>query len=158
MKLTTGLPQSQSSPFSTKPFPHTGGSKNCGRQVMRTIIYTSTVRTHLRTAEICCVPSWVCWTGRLLHRCSGSYNTPPRYSQRTSWAGSNCVFRNKFPTKKQINISYVSYMMSCYSRCGHFQSVVSSLDTNVILSGLIWGFPYLQIPGDPDYNMEADRV
>lgn len=40
VKLTTGLPQSQASPGSTKPFPHTGGSKNCGRQVMRMIIYT----------------------------------------------------------------------------------------------------------------------
>lgn len=38
VKLTTGLPQSHSSPCSTKPFPHTGGSKNCERQVMRVII------------------------------------------------------------------------------------------------------------------------
>lgn len=29
--LTTGLPQSHSSPGSTKPFPHTGGSSSCQR-------------------------------------------------------------------------------------------------------------------------------
>lgn len=32
-ELTTGLPQSHSSPGSTKPFPHTGGSNSCrGKQ------------------------------------------------------------------------------------------------------------------------------
>lgn len=34
----------------------------------------------------------------------------------------------------------------------------SSLETNMIVSGLFWDLPYLQIPGDPYGNMEADRV
>lgn len=36
------------------------------------------------------VPSEVCWTDRLLHRCLESYGILLRCSRRTSWAGRNC--------------------------------------------------------------------
>lgn len=93
-KLTTGLPQSHSSPGSTKPFPHTGGShsweeNNKGRINIQTIKETHLYMWVCIMCE-CDVPSEVCWTDRLLRRCLESYGTPPRCSQRTSWAGRNC--------------------------------------------------------------------
>lgn len=150
MKLTTGLPQSHSSPCSTKPFPHTGGSTNCERQVKRVIIHPSEQRKYAlylhgfveQAGSSTAVQEVIV----LLH-----------VTVREPLGQVVTVFSEHISNQKNKTL-FKSHICWVTIACVPLPICFSSFKTNMILSGLIWGLPYLQMTGDPYHNTEADRV